>query len=832
VTPVFAINWQGAESSQSVAILVDTTPPTLSAQLTPAANGAGWNNSTPVGVALSAADGTGSGVHQILYTTDGSDPTTSGTAALYTAGLSISANTTIRYFATDNAGNASGVQTQLVRIDTVAPAGGSVDATGLLGAGFRYSTSTTLSVAFTKGTDGGSGLAGSGAQLLRASATLTSGGTSDGVCGTYTSYTQVGTNDPATPKSDTVADHACYRYEYVVADNVGNQTTYTSPDIKVDTTVPPAPVVGFSAFTNASATGSIVYYQPGAASGSFTTTATASDLFSGIASYAFPTLPSGWTSMAGALGVEVYSYSAANPTAPSGNQTVTATNDAGDKSGTTAFTVVADATAPSGGSITYTAGYYTTASVSVAFSPGTDAGSGVNAASGVLQRASTTLSAGTCGTTYSGFATVATAPTSPYADATGLASGNCYEYRYVVSDAVGNPATYTSANVVKVDTQAPTQAFTLTSPVNASFNPGTTTLYYNGALTGSFKFVDTLTDSVSGVASATFPSIATTGWTHLTETQGGAGPFTSTSFGWTASPSTPSGYSVSGTGVAGNTAGVGITFTSDTTAPSGGSITSSSGVLDTLSVTVTPAGTLSDSQSGVASAVVKRDQVAIAPTPPETCGTFPGTFATTVTLIGGADTSVTSGNCYEYEYVVTDNVGNQAIFTSPSVAKVDTSGPKITSVSSLDAGGVTDTGLLAVGAKLIFTFDESLGTVPTSVSGATETRGASALGILAPDVILTIPGLLQGASDTGTAGYFVDCLALCAPRAVTFAGSVASAGSGASTTLTLTVTSITAGGDTPSTGSGTIMFTPATTITDAVGHAASGSYLSSGFRLF
>ena len=58
--------------------MIDTTAPTATATLTPAANAAGWNNTTPIGVTLSANDGSGSGLNQIKYTTDGSDPTSSG----------------------------------------------------------------------------------------------------------------------------------------------------------------------------------------------------------------------------------------------------------------------------------------------------------------------------------------------------------------------------------------------------------------------------------------------------------------------------------------------------------------------------------------------------------------------------------------------------------------------------------------------------------------------------------------------------------------------------------------------------------------------------------
>jgi hypothetical protein len=626
----------------------------------------------------SQASDTRSGVAQVAFPAvggfaGGGNVTTPNTGTTFRTTYSWSANVATvspgveSVTATDNAtGAATNASTFSVVKDSTAPAGGSVDADGLVGAGSRYSTSTALSIVLNKGTDGGSGLAASGAELLRASATLGSGGTSDGTCGTYGAYAQVGANDPSSPKGDTVpSDHTCYRYEYLVPDNVGNLATYTSPDIKVDTTAPAAPTLGFSAFTSASATGSTVYYLPGAASGAFAVTATASDLFSGIASYAFPTLGSGWTGTPG-LGVETYSYSAPNPTAPSGNQNVTATNHATVQSAAGTFTAVPDSTAPTGGTVSYTNGYVTSASISVSFTPGTDAGSGVNATSGLLQRASTTLSAGTCGSTYTTFTTIATNPTSPYAD-TGGTSGNCYEYRYLISDAVGNQATYTSANAVKLDTVAPTQAFSLGSPV-AAYLTGTT-LYYNGNGPGSFKLVDTLTDPVSGVASATFPSIATTGWTHAAETVSTptGGPFTSSMFSWTATATNPTGFAVIGTGNAGTTGPAGLTFTSDTTAPTGGSITYAGGNYSSSGSVAISTTNGTDSLSGVnaGSGVIKRDQALVGAL--GVCLGFPGTYATTVTLHGGADTNLGALTCYMYEYVVSDNVGNQAIYTSPNV---------------------------------------------------------------------------------------------------------------------------------------------------------------------
>ena len=85
--------------------------------------------------------------------------------------------------------------------DVTGPIGGSVDATGLVGTGARYATSTTLNLALAAGTDL-SGIATTGNLLQRASASIT-----DGTCGTFGSYAVVAT-DPTSPTTDAVTDQA------------------------------------------------------------------------------------------------------------------------------------------------------------------------------------------------------------------------------------------------------------------------------------------------------------------------------------------------------------------------------------------------------------------------------------------------------------------------------------------------------------------------------------------------------------------------------------------------------------------------------------------------
>jgi hypothetical protein len=95
----------------------DTTPPTSSIVCNGSVCSSGWYSSA-VTVTLSATDDA-SGVAAIRYTTDGSDPTSSST--LYTGPFAVSATSTVKYRAWDNAGNVEPAESQLIRIDTTGP---------------------------------------------------------------------------------------------------------------------------------------------------------------------------------------------------------------------------------------------------------------------------------------------------------------------------------------------------------------------------------------------------------------------------------------------------------------------------------------------------------------------------------------------------------------------------------------------------------------------------------------------------------------------------------------------------------------------------------------
>ena len=545
-----------------------------------------------------------------------------------------------------------------------------------------------------------------------------------------------------TPVSDTVpADRTCYRYAYVVSDKVGNQTTYTSPDIKVDAALPPAPTLTFSALSSAywSGAGTTVYYLP-AGSGGFRVTATSTDVTSGTTGFGFPTLPTGWTGSSGGSGILNYAWGPGAPTAPSGAQSVTTSNNAG-ASAAASFTAVPDGAAPTGGSVAYASGFVASTTASVTLVAATDAGSGLAPAGALLQRASAALSAGSCGT-FSAFATIATGPTSPYADT--VVTGSCYQYRYLVSDNLGNQATFANAGVLKVDTSGPTHAISLAAGAAGAYLTGAT-LFYASNTAGSFKLVDTVTGTLPPV-SAAYPLLGIAGWTHAAETVStpSGGPFTSSTFSWTANPSSPSTYAVSAQNTLGTASTSTLTFTGDPSAPTGGSVDATGlggagsrySTSLTLHVALAPG---SDAGSGLATSglLLMRATATLSSTTGAAagvCGTY-GAYA----QVGASDPTSpvtdavpTANKCYRYEYVVPDRVGNVVTYTSPDV-KVETTAPVSLTPTSATITPVTGVASqLVIGSTVYYNAAQSGSfNVDSAASDATSGIGQLAFPVLA-----------------------------------------------------------------------------------------------------
>ena len=183
--------------------------------------------------------------------------------------------------------------------------------------------------------------------------------------------------------------------------------------------------------------------------------------------------------------------------------TITATDGTYNANSNSLAVTVTDTTAPTGGSITYTDGYYTTASVSLTASDGTDSGSGVNTSSRAVQRKSATLSNGTCGS-YGSFASIT--PTGAYPNFTDstVVFGNCYQYQYLVSDNAGNQSTYTSLSIAKVTTPGPASTvtnYTTAPPTCGNIPPSSAPNLYAASAQDSSSILLYFTDAGDPVSS-------------------------------------------------------------------------------------------------------------------------------------------------------------------------------------------------------------------------------------------------------------------------------------------------------------------------------------------
>ena len=370
-----------------------------------------------------------------------------------------------------------------------------------------------------------------------------------------------------------------------------------------------------------------LYYKSDAA-GSFSFSNALTDSGSGPYSTTFPAIgTAGWThaletDLTGPPYVSTaYSWTP-NPTNPA-NQTLVGT-DAALQSANQVVSFVSDTSLPTGMSASVTAGYFTALSVPVTLANGSDTGSGVNAASGIVERDEAPLdnSDGTCDAFPGSWATV----TLSGGNDTTVVSGKCYRYRLKISDNVGNQGTQAGTSATaKVETSPPSDpTLSYGSFTNAALNGGV--VYYRpGAASGQFQVTPAgSTDTESGFASYSFPAAAS-GWSVS-----GAGA--SRTYSHTGAPTDPAEpnnvFATNGAGL--NSNNVSFTVTPDSTAPAS-PLRRSRRVFTSTSVGVTLNGG-TDGGSGIAagSSVVERDEAPL-DNGDGPCDAFPGSWAT-VTL--------------------------------------------------------------------------------------------------------------------------------------------------------------------------------------------------------
>jgi chitobiase/beta-hexosaminidase-like protein/Big-like domain-containing protein len=701
----------------ALAFVDDSAAPITSASCNGSPCSAGWYGSSPVSVTLSASDA-GSGVAQVKYTTDGTDPVTSGTAVVYSGAFSVATTKTVKFYAKDNVTNSETVESKLIQIDTSAPSapalsygsftnasssGSTVYYRPGVSGGFTLTASATdpqsgvSSYSFPAAAAGwslsgsgasrdysysgapsvpgggqnvtatnGAGLV-SGASFYTVSADSTApassiqcngaacsagwyGGTvsvslsaGDAASGLgQIKYTTDG-SDPATSGTAVLYSGAfsvatTKTVKYVAIDSVGNVESVQSKLIQIDTSAPGAPSLSFGSYTNASASGSTVYYRPGV-SGGFTVTGSATDAESGVSSYSFPAATAGWSG-AGSGASRDYSYSG-TPTPPGGGENVTATNGAGLVSAAGVFSVLPDSSAPSTSIFcngVSCSGNWENAPVTVTLSAN-DGGSGVNeiryTSDGTDPLTSPTA------VIYSGSFTVAATTTIKYASVDHVGNGEAVKSKTILVD--------TSAP------GAPTLSYTSFSNASASGS----TVYYRPGVSGGFTLTASATDPESGVSSYSFPALGG-GWSA-----GGGGSSRNYNFNvGAADPAEPN--SVTTDNNAGlSSAPASFTVTPDSAAPASsiqcnGAACSAGWYGGTVSVSLS-AG---DAASGLGQIKYTTD------------GSDPATSGTAVLYSGAFSVATTK----TVKYVAIDSVGNVESVQSKLI-QIDTSAPGAPSLS-------------------------------------------------------------------------------------------------------------------------------------------------------
>ena len=224
---------------------------------------------------------------------------------------------------------------------------------------------------------------------------------------------------------------------------------------------------------------------------------------------------------------------------------------------------------------------------------------------------------------------------------------------------------------MRSDSTAPAVTLTRSATSGNSLLTGST-LYYRGVAAGSFTLSSTVTDAGSSGASASTTALtpANSGWSHTpsnVSTPTG-GPYVSNPFSWTAGTTGTLSETVTGYDNSGNGTNKTISLVEDSAGPTGGALGHPVGVQSSTSLTITT-DPVADAGSGLASRLLQR-RLATLTTGTNTCGTY-GAWATTKTSPAASYTqTLTNNRCYQYQYLLTDNLGNTTTVAGPGTVKI------------------------------------------------------------------------------------------------------------------------------------------------------------------
>src|SRR5439155_18058727 len=120
------------------------------------------------------------------------------------------------------------------------------------------------------------------------------------------------------------------------------------------------------------------------------------------------------------------------------------------------------------------------------------------------------------------------------------------------------------------------------------------------------------------------------------------------------------------------------------------------------------------------------------------CGSFSGSWSSAA-LVAGADTSVSSGNCYRYRVRISDRVANQSAASSATAdAKVDTTAPGAPALTLSESSALSH-----VSGTTLYYNAQGSNTAPFDVS-ATSSDGQSGVQKLS---FPSVSGMTGGGDD-------------------------------------------------------------------------------------
>jgi hypothetical protein len=343
--------------------------------------------------------------------------------------------------------------------------------------------------------------------------------------------------------------------------------------------------------------------------------------------------------------------------------------------------------------------------------------------------------------------------------ATGSSGSELADFLQATAGATGAYTATATANgawvgqlvALNLDTTAPAQTLSVTegtSPSLQYLNSSSNTLYYNPTATGTFTVTSNATDGGAGMKSVVFPAVSVTGLTE-SASEDTASAYTSGTYTFTTANTTaPSAQAIVAEDSATNQTTTSLYFVRDVTGPASVSVALSGGPYYTTTSVPLTLNNGSDSESGLdtSTTVVERETATLS----NGICTFTAGWST-VTLSGGADTTVTNGHCYHYRYKISDNVANQTISATSADAIVDTTKPVYASSATNTAGSQVTLTLTEAGSGLN-TNETTPGSAFTVLVGGASRSVSSVSTSDSTHIVLTLASRVYG-EDTVTVAY-------------------------------------------------------------------------------